>query len=54
MHSVLQKRILLLDGEDRIRILFKEFLEKENFTVEEATSGMQVLWKLEKTINMMY
>ncbi|WP_083205422.1 response regulator transcription factor [Bacillus sp. FJAT-27264] len=37
------KRILLIDGDHRVRTLLRNYLEKENFIVEEAASGVQAI-----------
>ncbi|NUU60403.1 response regulator transcription factor [Paenibacillus sp. JW14] len=39
----LKKRILLVDGDNRVRTLLRNYLEKENFIVDEAASGIQAI-----------
>lgn len=51
-----KKTILVVDDELRIRILLKDFLERENFNVLEASDGKEALdifQSYEKNINLM-
>ncbi len=40
-----QKKVLVVDDEDRIRRLLKMYLEREEYTVEEAADGEEALKK---------
>ncbi len=40
-----QVKILLVDDEERIRRLLKMYLERENFSIDEAENGNQALSK---------
>ncbi|MFC3748163.1 response regulator transcription factor [Paenibacillus sp. GCM10012306] len=41
----MNKRILLIDGDSRVRTLLRNYLEKESFIVDEAASGVQAIRK---------
>lgn len=41
----LNKRILLIDGDTRVRSLLRTYLEQERFIVDEADSGVQAIRK---------
>ena len=45
----MMNEILIVDDEDRIRRLLKLYLERESFTIHEASDGekhMNLLWKM--------
>ena len=42
-------RILVVDDEENIRLLFKEELEEENYEVEVASNGYEALEKIKNT-----
>ncbi|MFH7321364.1 response regulator [Desulfurivibrio sp. D14AmB] len=42
------KKILLVDDEDSIQLLYREELEEEGYTVHSAMTGEEALEKLEK------
>ena len=41
-------RILIVDDEDNIRLVIKEYLKNENYLVDEASNGLEALDKIEK------
>ena len=43
-----KKKILLVDDEKNLRILVKEVLSEEGYTVRDASSGMECMKKLKK------
>ncbi len=47
MEFVMKKRVLIVDDEEGIRLLYKEELEEEGCDVELASSGEEALEKLE-------
>ncbi len=47
MEFVMKKRVLIVDDEEGIRLLYKEELEEEGCEVELASSGEEALEKLE-------
>src|SRR5699024_7629872 len=46
-----EKKLLVVDDEDRIRRLLRMYLEKENYNIEEAADGAEAL---DKAINNEY
>ncbi len=44
----MKKRILVVDDEEGLRLLYKEELEDEGYSVELAASGQEALDKIEK------
>ena len=42
-------RVLVVDDEENIRLLFKEELEDEGYTVENASNGLEALEKLKNS-----
>lgn len=38
-----EARILVVDDEERIRRLLRMYLERENYSIEEATNGQKAL-----------
>jgi CheY-like chemotaxis protein len=42
-------RVLVVDDEENIRLLFKEELEEENYEVETASNGVEALEKLKNS-----
>ena len=46
------KRLLIVDDEENMRELLKDFFEDEGFKVEVAADGMQALEKMDKSVNI--
>jgi two-component system, response regulator, stage 0 sporulation protein F len=44
-----QTRILLVDDEEHIRLLFKEELEEEGYLIDLASNGFEAIEKLKKS-----
>ena len=47
-----EKRLLIVDDEENMRELLKDFFEDEGFKVEVAADGMQALEKMDKSVNI--
>jgi DNA-binding NtrC family response regulator len=46
------KRLLIVDDEENMRELLKDFFEDEGFKVQVAGDGMQALDKMDKSVNI--
>lgn len=47
-----EKRLLIVDDEENMRELLKDFFEDEGFKVQVAPDGMQALDKMNKSVNI--